>query len=67
MFTEFKMAKWNYMFLTALASLAVAAVATFICTRTAGQSRDRATQEIRQVNINGDFSLTTETTLKFVN
>ena len=66
MFTELKMAKWNYMFLTALASLAVAAVATFICTRDAGQPMDRATQESGQV-IRGDFSLNTETTIKFVN
>lgn len=67
MFTELiKKSKWSYMFLAALATLAVATMATFASTRTAGQAQSKANHESEQV-ITGRYTQYNETTMRFIN
>lgn len=66
MFTELINKKWNYMFLTVIAVLAVAAMATLISTRTISQAESKANNENGQV-ITGRYTQYNETTMRFIN
>ena len=44
MFTRIKKGNWNYMFLAAAASIAVAAMTALLSSRSVGQIRNRASQ-----------------------
>lgn len=67
MFTEVKKGKWNYMFLAAVASLAIAALATLFTARiTTDNIENRASHENEQV-FTGRYVQYNETVTRFIN
>ena len=66
MFTKLINKKWNFMFLAAVATLAVAALATLAATRSAGVTESRATHENGQATY-GSYTQYNETTMRFIN
>lgn len=67
MFTRINTSKWNYMFLAAAATIAVAAVTALISMRSRDSERTRAEQENEQVIKNRYDAYNETTTLRFVN
>ena len=67
MFTELINKKWNYMFLTVIAVLAVAAMATLISTRTISQAESKANNNENEQVITGRYTQYNETTMRFIN
>lgn len=67
MFTRISTSKWNYMFLAAAATIAVAAVTALISMRSRDSERTRAEQENEQVIKNRYDAYNETTTLRFVN
>lgn len=67
MFTELiRKGKWSYMFLAAVATLAVAALATLANTRAHAETQSPATQQQAQPTY-GSYTRNNTTTLRFVN
>jgi hypothetical protein len=67
MFTELlKKGNWSYMFLAALATLAIAALATLFTSRSTGDIQNRANHENEQV-ITGRYTQFNESSVRFVN
>jgi len=66
MFTELMKRKWNFMFLMAIATLAVAALTTLACTRGANQETGRQSYQNGQVST-GRYPQYNETTMRFIN
>ena len=67
MFTELiRKGKWSYMFLAAVATLAVAALATLANTRTQSETESPANPSQGQTTY-GSYNNSTATTLRFVN
>lgn len=66
MFTELKNGKWNYMLLTAMASLAIAALATLFTTRSANDVGKNAQQENDKA-ITGRYLQNHESAMRFIN
>lgn len=66
MFTKFKNGKWNYMFLAAVATLAVAAMAAMLSARSTDTPQNRAEHETEQV-ITGRSTQYNTVMTRFVN
>lgn len=67
MFTEFiRKGKWSYMFLAAVATLAVAALATFANTSTSGETERNAKLSNGQVKTERPTQYN-EATMRFIN
>lgn len=68
MFTELKKTKWSYMFLAAIASVAIAALTTLFTTRPAGVTDSRVNQEDERA-LTGRHAqyYNNETTMRFIN
>ena len=70
MFTEsIRKGNWSYMFLAAVATLAVAALATFANTRTVAQptGTSKTVKQEQQGNAYGNYTHYNGTTMRFVN
>lgn len=67
MFTELiRKGKWSYMFLAAVATLAVAALATLANTRTASESQSNAVHENGQATY-GSYTNYNGASMRFIN
>lgn len=67
MFTRLKKGNWNYMFLAAVTSLAVAALATLFSARTESENQNRASHQNSEQVVTGRYTQYNETTLRFIN
>ena len=66
MFTEIKNGKWSYMLLMAMASLALAALATLFTARSSNDVGKNANDENGKA-ITGRYMQNSESTLRFIN
>ena len=68
MFTQLKKGRWNYMFLAAIGSLAVAALTTLFTIRTeASNTNNHASHNADQQVVTGRYTQYNGTTLRFIN
>lgn len=67
MFTQLKKGRWNYMFLAAVASMAVAAMATFFSTNTTSESMNNQANHNSDQVITGRYTQFNGSTVRFVN
>ena len=66
MFTQLKNRRWGYMFLTAVASLALATLATLFTARSSNNMDKRAHHEKEQT-VNGRYTHHNGSTIRFIN
>lgn len=68
MFTQLKKGRWNYLFLVAVTTLVVAAMTTWLSTRSVSDSTDsRASHNNGEQVVNGRYTQYNETSLRFIN
>ena len=67
MFTQLKKGNWNYMFLAAVSSLAVAALATLFSARTENEMSSRTSHDNSEQVVTSRYIQHNETTLRFIN
>ena len=67
MFTQLKKGKWNYMFLAALASVVVAAMATFFSTNTTSEDMNNQAKHNSEQTISGRYTQYNGSSVRFVN
>lgn len=66
MFTQLKKGNWNYMLLTAISCIAVAALVSLFSSRPEAKSNSHASHNSEQI-ITGRYIQHNETTLRFIN
>ena len=67
MFTQFKKGKWNYMFLAAVATVAVAALATFFSTTTVSDDLNSQSNRSSDQTVSGRYTQYNGSAVRFVN
>jgi len=67
MFTELKKGKWNYLFLTAIASLALAALATLITSHSYNDVSKSANYDSETTTTGRYTQFNESTTMRFIN